>query len=383
MSAATNLLYALAKLGRPPPACVGRLAAVLQAEAEAAEEAAEEAALQLEGQAAGWEPLDSAEYEEAAAEAREAREQRSAGVSGSDSDRRQPGGSGGADSQVLPGISLAACDPRGLCLLLWSLAELEACPPALLRHSMAALCRRRGLGRLSMQSMAHVLLAAQRLAAAAGQQGQEEEGGQQPWGAPVLSGAQRAQQRWQQRFRWDQAFMDAVTSELARRAKRAQQGQQGQRPPRPFNLNEQDCSVLARSFAAAWQEAAAASGAATGGSPHSTVMWYALCCHRVAAASCLLVSLLSLYPCPNVFLCTTDNRLKLASAVRRHVEASPLRRAALRLLQQRSGELAPRLRVQALSGAPASLLWLHRYPLCLPILQPAFHMPVLTQLLCI
>ncbi|KAI7839792.1 hypothetical protein COHA_006591 [Chlorella ohadii] len=235
MSAATNLLYALAKLGRPPPACVGRLAAVLQAEAVAAEEAAEEAALQLEGQAAGWEPLDSAEYEEAAAEAAEAREQRSAGASGSDSDRRQPGGSGGADAQGVQGISLAACAPRGLCLLLWSLAELEACPPALLRHSMAALCRRRGLGRLSMQSMAHVLLAAQRLAAAAGQQGQEEEQEQQPWGAPVLSGAQH-------------------------------------------------------------------------------------------------------------------NRLKLASAVRRHVEASPLRRAALRLLQQRSGELAPRLRVQALSA---------------------------------
>ncbi|PRW33174.1 FK506-binding 1 [Chlorella sorokiniana] len=309
MSASANLCYALAKLGRPPPACVRRLAVVLQAEAEAAEEAAEEASLQLEGQMAGWGLLDSAEDEEAA----EAAER--SGSSGSSSDgssgTSQPTArSSGTDLQ---GISLGACDPRALCLLMWSLAELAACPPALLRHTMAALCRRHGLGRLSMQSIAHVLLAAQRLAAASSelQQGEEEEGQQQQqqqWGAPVLSGVQRERQRWQQRFRWEQSFMDAVAAELARRAKRAKHAQQGQRPPKPFLLNELDCSVLARAFAAAWQEAAAASGAAT------------------------------------------DNRLKLAGAIRRHVEASPARRVALRLLQQRSLELAPRLRVQALSA---------------------------------
>lgn len=281
MSAASNLCYALAKLGRPPPACVGRLAAVLLAEAEAAEEAAEEASLQLEGHFPDWGMLDSAEDEEAASAAAGQQSSGSSGSSGSDGNTPTTRSSGQWEVQ---GISLAACDPRGLCLLMWTLAELGACPPALLRHTMASLRRRRGLVRLSMQSMAHVLLAAQRLAAAPAQLEQEEAGQEQQWGAPVLSGAQRERRRQEQRFRWDQAFMDAVAAELARRAKHVQRQQHGQRPPRPFHLNDLDCSTLARAFAAAWQEAAAASGAATG---EVRAKWgwpqEAVCCGATAA----------------------------------------------------------------------------------------------------
>lgn len=267
MSAAVNLCYALAKLGRPPPAAVARLAAVLLAAAEAGEWAAEEAAQQLEGQAAGWAPLDSAEEEEVAEAAAE-------GGSGSSAARS----SGGPAS----GVSLAACDSRGLCLLVWSLAELGACPPALLRHATAAL-RRRGLAGLSVQSMGHALSAAQRLASASSQAQLE-----QPWPA---AGNQRRRQQ-EERFSWDQGFVDAVAAELAQRWQPEQRGQQRQwqgrrqqqaqgrrqegvgKPPRPpqrwqqqqhLRLNEIDCSILARALAAAWQEAAAASGAATGG----------------------------------------------------------------------------------------------------------------------
>ena len=260
MSSAVNLCYALAKLGRPPPAGVARLAAALLSAAEAGERAAEDAALQLEGQVPGWDPLDSAETEEAA---------EAAALGGSGSTSAAHSSSGGSAG----GVSLAACDSRGLCLLVWSLAEMGACPPALLRHATAAL-RRRGLAGLSMQSMGHALSAAQRLAAAPSLAQLE-----QPW--PAASSQRRRQQ--EERFSWDQAFVDAVAAELAQRWHAEQLGKQhlqqgrrqggrGQAPPpqqrRPQQqqprLNEIDCSILARALAAAWQEAAAASGADTG-----------------------------------------------------------------------------------------------------------------------
>ena len=91
---------------------------------------------------------------------------------------------------------------------------------------MATLCRRCELGSLSLQSIAHLLLAAQRLAAVPLADQQEQEGQEAAWGAAALSGTQRQRQRQQQRFSWDQGFMDAVAAELVRRAKRAKQAQQ-------------------------------------------------------------------------------------------------------------------------------------------------------------
>jgi hypothetical protein len=280
-SAAVMLAYAMVRLQRPHEELLGKVvAALLSDDSGDGGEAARKPAPQQERQAEGPE----------------------GGV-------RRPEREGlGAEKQPRRGISLANLDPRSLCLLVWSLAHLQRCPPRLLTAACARLLRC-GLHQCSVQSMTQVLTAMDLV-----------EGGS--WDQPLveavcaeLAGRQHAAQPQRDeppaggRRRHQQELAGAAvrpgSPKLQRRLPLQQQG------VAPFRLNEIDAAILARCLTLAWQAAVAAS-------PDGAT--------------------------------ATESRQAMGRALQRHVAESPARRAALRLLLATAQRLAPRLRVHSLSG---------------------------------
>ena len=215
--AACTLAWAQAKLRRPQPELLQRLAAALLAATAAAGERRGSAARPAAGAATS-----------------------SSGSSG-------PGG-----------VSLAACDGRALCLLAWSLSALGACPPALLAAiTSRARAAPGGLAGLGRHSLCNLLTAHAAVV--------EAQAGALPWdqrlvddaaAALAASGAPQGRARAQHAGRQQDAQQRQQQQQQQRRPR-----QQQQQAPQ---LNEADCSILVRCLAAAWQEAAVASGADTG-----------------------------------------------------------------------------------------------------------------------
>ncbi|KAL4439808.1 hypothetical protein ABPG75_002809 [Micractinium tetrahymenae] len=276
------------------------------------------------------------------------------GGGGSGSERGGGTASGGEDQEGGPAPTLSdglgALSGRSLCLLLWSLASMGALPPALLLRGTREL-RRRGLGDLSVHSMCLVIIAqelcwqpAGAAAPAAGSAAaavahaaasssspsdsfsgndsydgdSEEQLPGSPQAAPAAATAMPPGSAAAVPGCWDQAFMNAVAAELAERGHSRRSG---------FWLNGQDCCVLARGFALAWQ---AALGWGGGGSS-SGVLEAAL-----------------------------ENRLVLRDEMQRHIRQSPHRRALMQLLTSVALAQAPQLNTRGLTSLAWSLTFLLR-----------------------
>ena len=167
-------------------------------------------------------------------------------------------GAADANSAAGAGISLAACSSRDLCLLMWSLASVGACPPALLRVATRTL-RQRGVVGLSVQSMTSILTAQQVNSSDVSCRSDSSSANGSIDGEASGGGGGA----------WDLELVDALGAELALRWQQQQQQQQQQREEgKPLRLNPLDCCILSRCFALAWRQAAEAKElAASGTSP--------------------------------------------------------------------------------------------------------------------